>query len=113
MVPTSGVLIVRGKRWAREVIGRRRRSIFPREGRGGSGTPVQEGELRRWHSASFPADGGGRRPSGQQRCRPRLPAVTCLVQLEEEGEDRWWAGPKDGLAWLCGPMATKPTQRKI
>jgi hypothetical protein len=39
--------------------------------------------------------------------------VACLVRLEEEIEDRWWAGTKDGPAVLCGPMATRPTQRKI
>jgi hypothetical protein len=40
-------------------------------------------------------------------------AAACLVRLEQEGEDRWWARPKDGPAELCGPMATGPTQRKI
>jgi hypothetical protein len=39
--------------------------------------------------------------------------MACLVRFEEDGEDRWWAGPKDGSAGLCGPMATGPTQRKI
>jgi hypothetical protein len=47
-----------------------------------------------------------------RQCRPRLAATDCLVRLEE-GEDRWWAGPKDGPTGLCGPMATGLTQRKI
>jgi hypothetical protein len=74
------------------------------------------GEERRW------VTGLGRRSEEAARCfilgwRRRLKAIgaaaACLVWLEEEGEDRWWAGPKDGSARLCGPMATRPTQRKI